>query len=108
VNIARKAVFPDWPDHKGKPGKNTLPNGKIINFTILDEIKRQQSDAPNKIIYLQQVRHEDGRIELRLCYYIIGKLPKMKGRWVFGQFATFLPAKDFKAIIDQAKKRGWI
>jgi hypothetical protein len=96
------------PDNRNKRGKNVFPDGKFVRFTITDEIRKPQSDAPNKIIYLQRVEFEDGNVELRLCYSIIGKLPKMEGKWVFGQFATFLPAKDFKTITEQARKRGWI
>jgi hypothetical protein len=73
-----------------------------VKFTILDEIRRQQSDAPSKVIYLQRVQFDDGRIELRLCYYL------KKDKWVFGRFATLLPENDFKAITDEAKKKGWI
>jgi hypothetical protein len=51
---------------------------------------------------LQKVKFEDGSLELRLCYYL------QKDRWVFGRFATLLPAKDFQAITDEARKRGWI
>ncbi len=46
--------------------------------------------------------------KFRLCYYIIGKKPGMKGKWVFGQFATMLPPEDFKWIVDEAKRQGWI
>jgi hypothetical protein len=38
----------------------------------------------------------------------VGKLPKMRGKWVFGQYATFLPEKDFKVIVNKARKKGWI
>jgi len=31
----------------------------------------------------------------------------MKGKWVWGQFATLLPPKDFVAILRKAAKRGW-
>jgi hypothetical protein len=103
-----KSKYPPMPDNRNKRGKNVFPDGKVVHFTITDEIRKPQSDAPNKIIYLQRVEFEDGTVELRLCYYIIGKSLKMEGKWVFGQFATFLPAKDFKTITEQARKRGWI
>jgi hypothetical protein len=92
----------------GKKGRLVLPDKSFLNFTILDEIRRPQSGLPTKIIYLQKVKYEDSRKELRLYYYIVGKLPKMKGKSVFGQFATLPPAQGFKAIVDEAKVRGWI
>ncbi len=100
-----KSNYPPLPDNRNKKGKNVFPDGYVVRFTITDEIRKPQSDAPHKIIYLQRVEFDDKRVELRLCYYIIGKLPKMKGKWVFGQYATFLPTKDFKAIVNEARKR---
>lgn len=74
-----------------------------------DAITHKQSDkGGEKIFYLQKLRLEDGRFEIRLCYYIIGKKPRMKGESVFGKFETIMPPDDFKAIVDKAKKRGWI
>ena len=51
---------------------------------------------------------EDGRIQLRLGYYIIGKKPKVLGRWVWGQYAALLPLGDFGRLVQQAEKKGWI
>ena len=104
-----KVTYPKKLDHKDTKGQTKDPaDGTISKFTIVDEIIIPQSDAPPKLIYLQKIVFEDKKVELRLCYYIIGKLPKMKGKWVFGQYATFLPAKDFKKITNEARKRGWI
>lgn len=102
-------LFPPLPHNRGKHRSLTDINGRRRRFQILDEIKRVQSNAPHKAIYLQRIQFEDeNRIELRLAYYIIGKKPRMKGKWVFGQYATLMPAKDFKTIIRAAKQRGWI
>ena len=86
-----------------------MPDGTEYRFRILDEIPRRQSTYPDKIIYLQRLQfEEDQRIELRLAYYIIGKKPGMKGRWVFGQFATMMPAEDFQYLVTQATEKGWL
>jgi hypothetical protein len=103
-----KVVYPKWPDNVGKRGKSVFPDKSIRRYRIADEIRREQTGSTNKVIYLQRIEFEDGEIQLRLCYYTIGKLPKMKGKWVFGQFATFLPAKDFKAIVTEARRKEWI
>jgi hypothetical protein len=101
-------ILPILPPNIGKSGKLRVPpDGVILRFKIVDEIRRVQSDLPEKIICLQHIEFEDGREEFRLGYYIIGKLPKMKGKWVWGQFATLLPQKDFIAIFRDAEKRGW-
>lgn len=102
-------TYPEKPDHKGKKGQTKDPaDGSVSRYTIVEEIIIPQSDAPHKLIYLQKIVFDNKKVELRLCYYIIGKLPKMKGKWVFGQYATFLPTKDFNKITNEARKRGWI
>jgi hypothetical protein len=100
---------PPLPCNIGKRRTITDIDGNKLYFTVLDEITRIQSDYPVKAIYLQRLQWEDdGRIELRLAYYIIGKKPKMAGKWVWGQFATMIPVEDFRAIIHEATDRGWI
>ena len=101
-------ILPPLRPNIGKTGTLKVPpDGKILRFKIVDEIRRAQSDLPEKIICLQRIEFDDGREQFRLGYYIIGKLPKMKGKWVWGQFATLLPPKDFVAILRKAAKRGW-
>jgi hypothetical protein len=100
--------FPDRPNNINKKGLLRLPDRATEKYVIVDEICIPQTGLESKLIYLQKIPFDGEKTEFRLCYYIIGKLPNMKGRWVFGQFATFLPAQDFKAITDEARKRGWI
>ena len=47
------------------------------------------------------------RIEVRLGYYVIGEKPRMKGKWVWGQYAAMMPIEDFKFLVDEALRRGW-
>lgn len=101
-------ALPELPTNIGKSGTLKIPpDGKVLRFKIVDEIRRAQSDLPEKIIVLQRIEFEGGKEEFRLGYYVIGKRPKMKGKWVWGQFATFLPKKDFVAVFREAEKRGW-
>jgi hypothetical protein len=104
--MANKYPQKDWPK-KRKTGTIVSPSKKVRHFKIIAEIRRQQHDCPSKLIYLQKVQFEDERIEFRLCYYIIGKVGKTKGKWVFGQFATLVPAEDFRVIFEKARKKGW-
>ncbi|MBI3538287.1 MAG: hypothetical protein HY070_12115 [Chloroflexi bacterium] len=100
--------FPLLPSRIGKRGVLVLPpDGKRLRFEITGEIRKFQSDLSSKIIVLERVRFDDGRIELRLAYYIIGKKPRMQGKWVWGQYATFLPAGDFAAVVNEAQKLRW-
>lgn len=100
---------PPLRSHVGDHRCLTYPNGYKEPFTITDEIQRPQTGAEDKkIICLQRVRFDDdNREEVRLGYFVIGKKPKMLGRWVWGQYATFMPLRDFKWIIRQAEEKGW-
>ena len=106
----KTTTLPVLPSKIGKRGKLVLPPDKrVLHYTITDEVRVPQSDMPEKILCLQRIEFdEDKRVEVRLGYYIIGKLPKMRGRWVWGQFAALMPLQDFRALIQQAEKKGWI
>jgi len=100
--------FPLLPSHVGKRGSlRHPPDDHKTDFTITDEIQRIQSNFPAKIICLQRIRFDYGAEEVRLAYFIIGKKPKMLGRWVWGQYATLMPIEDFKWIIQEAEKKSW-
>jgi hypothetical protein len=105
--MANKYTSEGWPNNIGKRGKLVSPDKRVSYIKIIDEIRKQQSTYPPKVIYLQLVQLEGNRIELRLCYYIVGKIGRTKGKWVFGQFATLLPTEDFQVIINEAKLRNW-
>jgi len=109
VNLRKRITYPDLPVNIGKTGTLKLPlDGKTLRFKIVDEIRRVQSDMDEKALYLQRIKFvKDDREEFRLGYYIIGKLPKMKGKWVWGQFAPLVPRKDFVSIMHVARNRGW-
>ena len=100
--------YPTLQSKVNSRGKMRSPFGVVRKYTIVGEVRRTQSRRPDKKICLQKILHDDGRTELRLAYYIIGKKRSVKGKWVFGQYATFLPINDFKSIIRKAKAKGWI
>jgi hypothetical protein len=102
-------ALPELPDNIEKIRKLKDINGQAFTFTILDEIKMHQSDHPEKAIYLQKLCHDATRKEeIRICYYIIGKKPRMAGKWVFGQYATMMPIQDYVKLFDQANAKGWL
>jgi len=81
-------------------------NGVKKRFTIDKEVRLTQSDYPEKVFVLQEILFEDGKKEIRIGYYIIGKKPKMKGKWVWGQYCPIIPKEDFEKLIELAKKEG--
>lgn len=101
-------AYPTLRSHINQRGSFVHPpDGHKTYFTIVDEIQRTQTNFPEKIICLQRIRFDYGVEEVRLAYFIIGKKPKMLGRWVWGQYATSMPLEDFKWVIEQAKQKGW-
>jgi len=100
--------LPPPPSNIGKRRTAKHKDGSYFHFTVIDEVSIFQSELPTKAIYLQRLQFEDGRIELRLGYYIIGKLPRSAGKWVWGQFATMLPTEDFIKIVQLAQAKGWL
>jgi hypothetical protein len=101
--------YPPAPSNIGNRCTAKTPSGKRFYFAIEDEIHIPQSGKPNKLIYLQRLEFEsDGRVELRLGYYVIGKKPAMRGPSVWGQFTTMIPADDFRKIIRRAERKGWL
>jgi hypothetical protein len=101
-------VYPPLPHNVGKLGKGKRPDGKTLHHKIVDEIYIYQTGSKTKLIYLQRIKLSNGSEELRLGYYIIGKKPAMRGRWVWGQYAAFLPVRDFKRILSKAQSKGWL
>ena len=101
-------AYPPPPSNIGKQGRAKTPDQKTHPHKIKDEIRIHQTRSRNKLIYLQLIELENGREELRLGYYMIGKKGAMRGRWVWGQYALLIPRRDLKAMIRQAEKRGWV
>ena len=103
-------TLPTLPSKVGRRGKLVLPpDSRVLHYTITDEISQPQSDQPEKVLCLHRIEFdEDKRVQVRVGYYIIGKKPKMLGKWVWGQFAALMPLSDFQALIRRAQERGWI
>lgn len=83
------------------------PDGEVLRYLIADEVREFQDGSRTKVIVLQLIQFHDQRKEIRLGYYIIGKKPKMRGRWVWGQYAAFMPAEVFQSLVKKATNRGW-
>ena len=101
--------YPKLESKKGKIGIRKDPVTKERrNFTIEDEIQKTQSNAKDKKIVLQKLKfHDNNEIQLRFCYYILGKLPGIKEQWTWNQYAAYIPILDLKSICKEATERGW-
>ena len=102
--------LPEPPSTIGKRGKLVDINRQPKKFTIADEIVFSCSNDPNKMVYLQRLCFDQPEKldEYRLGYYVIGKKEgHTKGKWVWGQYATMLPEKDWAVLIQKIGEKGW-
>jgi hypothetical protein len=98
----------DYPRTFGKKGKLVDIRGNAHTFEIIGEISCWQRKAPDeKRIYLQQIRHDDKRVEYRFTYYMRGVKPGSKDKWVFGQYSMMIPQRELAYLLKQAKAKGW-
>lgn len=80
-----------------------------------------QSNLSDKVFILERLRKEEfagelayedawrkGDIEYRLGYFIVGKIGRAKGRWIWGQFCPLIPGDDFLELIEKAKRENVI
>jgi hypothetical protein len=80
-----------------------------------------QHNLPKKVFIFERLRKvkfvgrisygtawKTGDIEYRIGYFIVGKINKANGRWIWGQFCPLIPAQDFNKLILKAKKDGVI
>ena len=100
-------VIPKLPKRR-KTGILKDIKNKRRNYKIIKEIRLRQSTYPEKIFVLQELLFKNGKKEIRIGYYIIGKKGKMKGKWVWGQYCPLFPRKDLEKLIKLAKKEGFI
>jgi len=96
--------IPPLPSTIGKRGSYLDPDGTRLHFTVVDEIRQEHATF---IYVLQLLRFDMGVEELRLGYYVLGKKPRFRGRWVWGQYAMSIAIEDFKVLIEEAQQKGW-
>ena len=78
----------------------------------------QQSNLPEKVFVIERLRKESiegalaypgwhkGDVEYRIGYYIVGRIGRAKGKWVWGQFCPLIPANDLHRLLEKAKAEG--
>jgi len=80
-----------------------------------------QENLNDKVFIIERFRKEStegvlayadswnkGDIEYRIGYFIVGKIGKATGRWVWGQYCPLIPEHDLKKLLNKAKKEGTI
>lgn len=99
---------PELPTRLGKTTRRKTIEGHPMIYTVVDEDVFEAPSNKEKAFSLQKLRFGDGRIEFRICYYMIAHKPRMRGKWAFGQFAPMMTAEEMRLIFQRARQKGWI
>ena len=51
---------------------------------------------------------QEGEIEYRFGYFIVGQIGRAKDRWIWGQFCPIIPQEDLDSLLKKAKAEGTI
>jgi len=78
-----------------------------------------QSNYPEKVFVIERLRHVgrtgergfvggavEGDIEYRFGYYVVGRIGRAAGRWVWGQFSPLIPQADVRVLLAKASSEG--
>lgn len=82
-----------------------LPQSNLKEKVFIIERFRKES-FKEKLAHQSRWKKED--IEYRIGYYIVGRIGRAKGRWVWGQFCPLVPQEDLKKLLEKAKREKTI
>lgn len=82
-----------------------LPQHNLCDKVFIFERLRKH-EFTGKLSY--EKSWKKGEIEYRIGYFIVGKIGRAKGRWIWGQFCPMIPQKDLEPLWNKAKKEGVI
>jgi len=96
-------------DQKKSGYYKDISDGKRYKFDILRYVSHRASEYHDKVFVLQEIYlHKEDLKLLRLGYYIIGKKPKFKDKWAWGQYCPFIVDSDLKELIKKAEDKGML
>ncbi len=72
-------------------------------FYVIERLRLEKTTG-----FITNKNNKIGQIEYRIGYYIVGKIGRAKGRWVWGQFCPMIPQEDFKKLLNLATKEKTI
>jgi hypothetical protein len=53
-------------------------------------------------------RNQVGDVEYRIGYWIVGKIGRTKGTWIWGQYSLLIPAVDLGPLLRKAMRERTI
>ena len=82
-----------------------MPQGNLKDKVFIIERFRKES-TEGKLAYADSWKKGD--IEYRIGYFIVGKIGKAAGRWVWGQYCPLIPAEDLIKLLKKAEEEETI
>jgi len=71
---------------------------KVFIFERLEKVK-----YTGKLAYGETWKR--GELEYRIGYFIVGRNGRTKGKWVWGQFCSLIPADDLSKLLEKARAK---
>jgi hypothetical protein len=101
-------VTPPLPSRKHKSTHRKTIDGTPLVYRVDDEEVFLALSNSEKAFALQRLLFDDGHIEYRICYYMIARKPRMRGKWAFGQFAPMMTTDEMLLLFQKAIAKGWL
>ena len=89
----------------GSASQKGMPKEPRLPYEVKKVVWGQQSNAPEKVILIEELLWDDGRKELRFCYRT---QTHKEGLWWWGQSALMVPVSDIEELLQLAKEKGLI
>lgn len=89
----------------GSASRKGEPKKVRFSYTVSKVVWGQQTNAPDKVILIEELLWSDGRKELRFCYRT---QTHKKRLWWWGQSALMVPVSDIEELLQMAKENGII
>jgi hypothetical protein len=116
--IDRKNI--QWERERTKPIRTKDVGREGFNTWIREAWTfHMQHNHSEKVLVIERLRRsavlgvraflggaEEGDIEYRFGYYIVGRIGRAAHRWTWGQYSPLIPHKDLDVLLAKARAEG--
>lgn len=95
---------PPLPKSSRKTRRLTTIDGEERSYKIVDEEVFLASSDSSKAFAIHKLEYDDGSEEFRIGYFMIGRKPRMRGKWAWAQYAPMMTEKEMEEVFERAQK----
>jgi hypothetical protein len=109
-----------WTKERSRPIRTKDIGRQGFNTWIREAWTLQvQHNHAEKVLVIERLRRaqvigvraflggaQEGDIEYRFGYYIVGRIGRAAGRWTWGQYSPFIPHEDLDVLLGKARSDG--